>query len=371
MIDLVHNFYSNLLGCLLLIIFFFHLYQHSKAPESLQWFTLASVLLVLVLFLGFRSINSGVDTPAYYFFYSEVKMFSSNERGFEPGFYYITKLFGELNSFHLLLSFIVFVQVFSVFLSAKLIKINDAILPVMLFVSLLPGFDLMTNGLRQGVSLSVGMLIVVCGYHLAWVRPMILSAVFLHKSMLSYILSVFIPNAFYNRKFLKLIVLSGLIVTLVGFAGSSLGGGIKFADLLPLPLPGTGHSLGTKIDMYLYIEKQLLSQSMKLYFLLLSYGLIAPFIYFLFKGNDVSVIGRLAFLCLTLQFVFLLIWWTNFAYRFMYLSYIPSILLSVRVVEILQSKVLKLYLYFFVLLGLFTTYSSKNFASFNLTHFTG
>ncbi|PCK33630.1 EpsG family protein [Pseudoalteromonas piscicida] len=371
MINITDNFISNILGVILVVLCCLHLFLYNRIKRGANLPIFLGIALVLLLFFGFRSIHSGVDTLAYYRYFQEVKLLSFNGKGFEPGFFYLTYFFAKLGNWHAFLGGIVLIQLIAVFVSSNLLKIKDTILPVMLYIALLPGFDLMTNGLRQGVALSLGMLMVVVSLHYRWVKPITLTSILMHKSMISYIVVVFLPKFLTTNKAQKYIVLAGVVVSLIGLAGTSLGVGLKFADLLPIPIPGTGHSLGAKIDMYLYIEKQLLSPFMKLYFLLLSYALLWPYLYSLLSGKDTSSLKELASITLLLQFIFLLVWWTNFGYRFMYISYIASIFLSVKTVEEIGSKKLQCYLYAIVFLGFLSTYGSQNFSSFSLTSALG
>ena len=362
------SFLENGLGPLLILVLMINaiLYKRIKINSDILNFII--LLYLMVLALGLRTIYSGVDTASYYQYYNEVSSSGINTRDYEFGFFGFTLISSYLGGWDFFLIFSVVLQLLSVYLSACLLKIKQPNLAVFLYIALLPGFDLLTNGLRQGIALSVGSIFLVMSLYRNNLKIFNLIPIVFHKSTIVYIGSFFIPkNEKINISYIKGFVLLGGVVVVIGYMGSFLDGSIKFEDLLPLPLIGTNHTLGAKIDMYLYIEKQLLSESMKFYFLVLSYVILLPFIYgVFFKPTLIKSVLSFGLFCLCLHFLFLLIWWTNFAYRFMYISYIPSVLLFVKCTELIGLERLKYFMFSILILGILSTYGSNNFSSFSL-----
>jgi hypothetical protein len=362
------SFLENGLGPLLIFVLLINAILYKRIKINSDIFNFIILLYLMVLALGFRTIFSGVDTASYYQYYNEVASSGVNTRDYEFGFFGITLLSHYLGGWDFFLAFSVILQLLSVYLAAYFFKIKQPNLAVFLYVALLPGFDLLTNGLRQGIALSVGSVFLVLSLYRNNLKLFNLIAIAFHKSTIVYIFSFFMPkNEKINISYIKALLILGVVVVVIGYMGSFLDGSIKFEDILPLPLIGTNHTLGAKIDMYLYIEKQLLSESMKAYFLVLSYIILFPFIYgIFFKPHLVKSVLSFGLFCLCLHFIFLLIWWTNFAYRFMYISYIPSVLLFVKCTELIGLKRLRYYMFLILVFGILSTYGSNNFSSFSL-----
>lgn len=372
MIELTESFLFNILGGVLFIILLFQLFISSKSGTKFDNVSCFSLIFTVVVFFGFRSVSSGVDTLAYHRYFEHVSLFQINNLGFEPGFYLFTRVFSYFNAWNAYLIAIVLIQLFFVFVSAKLLRIKSVFLVLLLYVALLPGFDLLTNGLRQGVALCFGGTMLVLAHNNTKYKLLSVIPFLFHKSLLLNSLLVFIPRFFAKLSIIRLLVILGAVVAGVGFLGSQFGGGVQFSSLLPIPLPGSGHTLGAKMDMYLYIEKQLLSNTMKMYFLILSYSLFLPYLYYLFTRPEVVVrLNFIALVTVVMHNIYLLIWWTNFSYRFMYISYVPIILLSIASIEGSKGKYFMVYLYLIALLGVFTTYSSKNYSSFSFGNLLG
>lgn len=365
---MLFSFLENGLGPLLILVLAINATLYKTIKINSDIFNFIILLYLMVLALGLRTIFSGVDTASYYQYFNEVSSSGKNTRDYEFGFFGFTLLSIYLGGWDLFLTFSIVLQLLSVYLSAFLLKIKQPNLAVFLYIALLPGFDLLTNGLRQGIALSVGSVFLVMTLYRNNLKAFNLIPIIFHKSTIVYIGSFFIPkNEKINISYMKGLVFLGGVVVFLGYIGSFLDSSIKFEDLLPLPLIGTNHTLGAKIDMYLYIEKQLLSESMKAYFLVLSYIILLPFIYGLFfKPNLIKSVLSFGLFCLCLHFIFLLIWWTNFAYRFMYISYIPSVLLFVKCTDLIRLKRLKYFMFSILIIGILSTYGSNNFSSFSL-----
>ena len=362
------SFLENGLGPLLILVLLINAFLYKRIKINSDLLNFIVLLYLMILALGLRTIYSGVDTASYFQYYNEVSSSGLNTRDYEFGFYGFTLLSSYLGGWDFFLIFSIVLQLLSVYLAAVLFKIKQPNLVVFLYIALLPGFDLLTNGLRQGIALSVGSIFLVMSLYRNNLKVFNLIPIIFHKSTLVYIGSFFIPkNEKINIFYIKGLLFLGVVVVVIGYMGSFLDGSIRFEDLLPLPLIGTNHTLGAKIDMYLYIEKQLLSESMKAYFLVVSYVILLPFIYgVFFKPNLIKSVLSFGLFCLCLHFIFLLIWWTNFAYRFMYISYIPSVLLFVKCTELMALKRLKYFMFVVLILGIISTYSSNNFSSFSL-----
>ena len=362
------SFVENSLGPILIIVLAVTAYLNRKIKIKSDVFSFIVLLYIVVVALGLRTINSGIDTASYYQYFHEVSSTGINTRDYEFGFFGLILISDYAGGWDFFLIFSVFIQLISVYVSACLFKIRQPTFAVFLYIALLPGFDLLTNGLRQGIALSIGSIFLVMTLYRKKTKVLNLISIIFHKSTIVYFASFFIPkNEKINVLYLKWIVVLGIGVVFLGYIGSFLDGSIKFEDILPVPLIGTNHTLGAKIDMYLYIEKQLLSESMKAYFLIISYLLLLPFILgVFFKPEAIKTVLSFGLFCLCIHFIFLLIWWTNFAYRFMYISYIPSLLLFIKCTDLIRARVLRIFMFVTLLMGILSTYGSNNFSTFSL-----
>lgn len=125
-----------------------------------------------------------------------------------------------------------------------------------------------------------------------------------------------------------------------------------------------------RIVRYLIIEKELMSFAVKLYFMVLSLFFSCLYFYTL-KHNpsakEDNVLTRMAFLALSIQFIYALCSFSQYSYRFMFLAFPLQALMFCYIMDKYYSGVLRSMIVLAVcFLGLLSTYSTKTFSSFEL-----
>ena len=332
-----------------------------KLNAPLSWF----FIYVFSILIGFRSQYSGVDTKAYYQYFNDINDRIIPYFTFEPGFTFFTQIMTEITSVEVYIYILSFVQLLFVYLSAKLLKIDNALLSVVIFISFIPGFDMLTNGIRGGMTLSIGLLLLT------------LTAIKQNRFA--------IVNFFPAIMHASYVIIAAISVFAKKFANVKMNAFIFSCSFLffllwlvvnPLALLNIFNGVSREVSYvgrlvrYLIIEKELMSFSVKLYFITVS--LLFSFLYFTtLKYNKESqndpVLTRMAFIALSIQFVYALFSFSQFSYRFMFLAYPLQILIFCYIMDKYYSGVIRNLIVFSIcLLGIISTYSTKTFSSFKL-----
>ncbi|GAA0815291.1 hypothetical protein GCM10009111_13380 [Colwellia asteriadis] len=125
-----------------------------------------------------------------------------------------------------------------------------------------------------------------------------------------------------------------------------------------------------RLIRYLIIEKELMSLTVKLYFMLLSIFLSSIYFFalkFNEKAKDDNILTRMAFITLSVQFVYALFSFSEYSYRFMFLAFPLQVLMFSYILDKYFSGTIRSLIVFSVcLLGIISTYSTKTFSSFIL-----
>lgn len=332
-----------------------------KLNAPLSWF----FIYVFAVLIGFRSRYSGVDTMSYFNYFNDISLNQNPDDSFELGFTSFTYLMTLITSVEIYIFLLSFFQLFFLYLSCRLLKIENKLLCIVLFIAFIPGLDMLTNGLRGGFSLALGLVILTATV-IKHNRLVILNLfpMLLHASYgILTIISLFVKK-FSGKKVHILLFVSSLFFFTV------------WLFINPLSMLGfiEGHSqevnyLG-KLVRYLLIEKELMSLSVKVYFIVLS--VLLSCIYFLtlkINGNakNDEVLSRMAFIILSGQFIYALFSFSQYAYRFMFLVYPLQILMTGYVMDKYFSGLKRNILVFMLLLlGILSTYTTNNFSSFEL-----
>src|SRR5690606_2334861 len=101
---------------------------------------------------------SGVDTPAYIAYFRGDEL---TPRQFEIGFALFTQVFRVFGSAEWYIWGIAMVQVLSMALAARLLGIRNLAVVLIAYIAFLPGLDMLTNGMRNGLALTLGMPILI------------------------------------------------------------------------------------------------------------------------------------------------------------------------------------------------------------------
>jgi len=332
-----------------------------KLNAPLAWL----FIYIFSVLIGFRSKYSGVDTKAYFNYYNDIRDRVTPDFVFESGFKFFTQIMTEVVSVEVYVFTLSFIQLLLVYLSAKLLKINNKLLAVVVFISFVPGFDMLTNGVRGGMSLTIGLIILV----LTVINRNRFAVLNFFPSLIhaSYaivaIISLFVRR-FSGRKINTLIFAFSLCFFALWLVVNPLSLLNAFEDV------SKQVSYLGRLVRYLIIEKELMSLTVKLYFTVLSISFSCLYFFTLKKderARDDKVLTRMAFIALSIQFVYALFSFSQYSYRFMFLAFPLQILMFSYIMDKYFSGVARnLIVLLICILGILSTYSTKSFSSFKL-----
>jgi len=333
----------------------------TKLNTTLTWL----FLYLFSIFIGFRSLNSGVDTISYFNYFNAILLGEQTDFSFEKGFElftYVLTVIGNAEFYVFLLSFL---QLLLLLISARILKIKNNLIVLVLFLSFLPGLDMLTNGVRGGLALALGLpILIITAVNRNKFKILNFIPMIIHSSYGIIALISLLINKFSSVKLNIFLFIANIIL----FA--------MWLILTPLSLLGyletfsSDSGLIGKLVRYLLIDKQLMSLSVKLYFMFVSISFSV--IYFLCLKLNRAVysdvrLTRIVFITLAGQFLYALISFSEYSYRFMYLVYPLQILMLSYVVDKYMSGSARNILIFFICaLGISLTYSTKTFYSFEL-----
>lgn len=335
-----------------------------KINAPLSWF----FIFIFAVLIGFRSSDSGVDTIAYYNYFYDIKYRITPYYTFESGFIFFTEFMTKITNVETYVFTLSFLQLLCIYLSAKRLNINNKLVAIVLYLSFIPGFDMLTNGLRSGLALSVGLLILVCTtiysnrYVLLNMFPILM-----HTSYTIITIISFFTKRFSGYKMNYFIFISSITFFVLWLVVNPIII-VSFFENISSQASAFGR-LG-RIVRYLIIEKELMSFTVKLYFMILS--LFFSFLYFYTSKKQANarndeVLTRMAFLALSIQLVYALCSFSQYSYRFMFLAFPLQALMFCYIMDKYYSGVMRSIIVLAVcFLGVLSTYSTKTFSSFKL-----
>ena len=252
-----------------LLLFFVGVLSITPRSNSITWpemFSRILVLLVLTLLIGLRTIESGPDTEAYRYFFESVnagKELEFDDIGFIGLAYFINAFTSDSKVF---IIFVFLIQFLLIFLSLQKLDVKNISLFIMTFVFLMPGFDLITNTIRQGLSITIGMLAIT--YYLRTKIKLsivvFLCSMLVHTSSILFLFIFLFRSSIWNKLFNKLIFLSIVTFVLSNFLNASVA---EFMH--SLNFPGTLGLLANKLYNYEAYNDGRLSGLYKVYFFVL------------------------------------------------------------------------------------------------------
>ncbi len=357
-------FYILLLVLALLISSFGWSNKLNKLTAPFAWF----FIYAFAILIGFRSAESGVDTIAYFDYFYDIKYRIPPYYTFEPGFIFFTEFMTKFSSVEVYVFTLSFIQLFFIYLAAKRLGINNKLVAVIVYLSFIPGFDMLTNGLRSGFALGIGLLILTSTviyknkYVLANILP-----VFMHTSYTIITLVSLFVKKFSGHRINTLIFSSSLFFFCIWLVVNPVVI-VNFFESISSQANTFGR-LG-RIVRYLIIEKELMSFAVKLYFIVLSLFFSCIYFYTLKhapSAKEDNVLTRMAFLALSIQLIYALCSFSQYSYRFMFLAFPLQALMFCYIMDKYYSGALRSLIVFIVcFLGVLSTYSTKTFSSFKL-----
>jgi len=332
-----------------------------KLNIPFSWF----FIYAFSLLLGFRSRHSGVDTMSYFNYFNDIASNRSPDYSFELGFTYFTYLIAEIFSVEVYIFLLSFMPLFFLYLSSRLLKIENRLFCIVLFIAFIPGLDMLTNAVRGGLALTIGLALLVATvirqnkFAVLNFLPMLVHASY----GIVAIISLF-PKRFSGYKIHLLLFSSSLFF----FATWIFINPLSMLSIIE-GYSQDVNSLG-KLVRYLLLEKELMSLPVKLYFVFIS--ILFSCIYFLtFKMYEEArhdeVLSRMVFIILSTQFVYALFSFSQYSFRFMFLAYPLQIIMTAYVLDKYYSGILRNIIVFLLCsFGLMTTYTTHSFSSFEL-----
>lgn len=364
----IENF-ASVTGMFYSVIWLLTLYIFFSQKKVLDSLVSTLIMVFAIIFLGFRDEYSGTDTIEYKRFFDYRVYLDDYEMQIEPGFELFVNLISLFSNFQGFLVIAVLIQLIIIYYISRWLKIEYSSIVLLSYISMFPGFDMLINTLRQGLATNLALMIWTLAFFNQRVyRESIFTVLLLHKSMLLY-LPIYLANRLkldirlYSNKLLPIFILIMLIFWI--FIGD-----IAALNLVLLKLDyqifGSNLTLGEKLINYMVIDDDMLSGIFKYYFLLIS----LVFSYFALKYmNNLMKLdtnySALLFLFLVFTSVYAFFWGSSYSFRFMYMSFLPGILITTLVITVLQRSLLSFSYFIFIFISAVLTYGSNTYNNFN------
>ncbi|MFA5993834.1 MAG: EpsG family protein [Parcubacteria group bacterium] len=366
----IGNFLFSFSGISYLVVWLAVLLSMLQRNKNFDSIASAFVYLFTFFFLGLRDEYSGTDTKGYVdYFLTGAAVFGDPE----PAYEIFTKVLREIGNWEFFLFANVAIQLVFISLICSILDFKNKAIVLLAYISFMPGFDMLTNGLRQGLAVTFAILVWAASFYKSYIPKIsIFSVILFHKSMLAYIPLYFISRIkseknitflinFFFFLFLFFIVMWHVVGTMFDMS--------LFIDYFSFSIYGTSLTFGEKMNVYMTSEQDMLLGVLKYYFLLViiifqvTYFLLIK--HFTFSKNY-SHILKLGFLFFYLTLVYSLSWESPFSFRFMYVSYLPGLLLSLSLIQKYNKNEYYFIAMFFILLSAVMTYGSNTYSKFHI-----
>tara|TARA_A100001391_G_scaffold194032_2_gene169974 strand:- start:3532 stop:4614 length:1083 start_codon:yes stop_codon:yes gene_type:complete len=318
-----------------------------------------TTLLIASLFLGFRSFDSGKDTMGYVKYYAE----GFNNFDFEIGYYYISKLLSLFFSPSVYLFTIAFLSLIMLVIASAIWRIKNISLVLIVYIGLLPGLDMLTNTIRNGLALNLSTLLVTLSIHKTNFKFLPFLSVSIHGSTLltAALRLVTIKRDLYR---INLWLLGIAVFALFLFSYINL-------DVQKLASAyNRGDDIISKLARYIILDKNLLAESVKNYFKIIAVAITLPYIFGIVYSKEIKLdirLHMLMFIGVSLLLFYSLLSFIEYAFRFMYLSYPILVISAVYCIEkYIRSEIIIIIFYFIIVLLAGVTYSTSTFSSYKL-----
>lgn len=317
-------------------------------------------LLLFSFFIGFRSIDSGTDTREYHNYFQYINDFSGR---FEFGFEIITHIIKSFFDYQIYFFLICFLTLLFLVISCHLNNVNSLIF-LGVSLSFLPGLDLITNGIRNGLSISLAIFILSFSMYKGRrvTVAMLLSPISATIHISALVVTIFLPIASFisNAKFrVKLIYfISIFLFLLFNFIG------MDFIREIVFPYRSQMGFVG-KVSRYILLDDELLSPTVKLYFYIVSAYLMWFTVVHLEQINNEAII-LLTKVSLLGFLAFSILYFSAYSFRFMLLFFFLQVMTcSYIITENFCRPRAKFFFVIFVFINMVLTYMSKTY--YNMT----
>jgi len=364
----LYNIISNWGGLFYIGISFFVLISTASKNKYLEIFSIFSIFAFCIFFLGLRDTNSGTDTLNY-ITTLKYSINSARPEGWDYLFFLISKILFNLNNPTVFIAGIVTIQLSLIIIVSHILKIENKVLVLFIYISLMPGFDMLTNGLRQGISAPIALIIFSLIFIKHKIPKIFLSVlIFLHKSTLTYLASsiaLFFLKGKIERFFFKAIFILTISIIIFWHFFDFTSHVNKLSLLLQIQILDSGFLLGDKLSAYVTNDTDILLGIFKYYFTFIAIFLMLPKLILkesINSTNKKANITPIWFSVYIFSIIYALVWISPYSYRFMYTMFLPGIIASVHATDKKKKTT------FYIALGTFMlgilTYGSNTFINF-------
>lgn len=337
--------------------------------KALQTYLGVSACIIFSCVIGLRSFDSGTDTLAYVSYFNTIH----EDRGyFEPFFYFFTLFFATISSAITYIFILSAIPIFLVFFAAMSAEVSRPALMVCLFLCFVPGIDLITNGVRSGLSLSLGLWIAVLSSRYTKARYLLSSfPIFVHYSYIIVLLSD-VSSRFLSMRTLTIVNALGCLLIVFWLLVDAKEVVAYITDFYFSNSSGFSYIIDKSLR-YLINRQSFLSKAVFMYFALLSIFLGLANSYFIrvkkITSSRTSLVlyslSTLTFLC------FALVSFSPFSYRFMFIAYVFQIFLFGYLMDVLaESDWAKLAYFFLISVSSVITYTTATMTRFTFLNLT-
>ena len=361
------NFFYSYVSLSLFIVGLLSILPKSNSFSLLELYSRFYVVWFFILIFGLRTINSGADTEAYRLFFEE---YIYGDAGEFTDFGFL--LFADFVSFFtsdskVFIISIFLVQLLLLFSSLKILRVSNISFFLITFVFLMPGFDMISNTIRQG--LSVSFVFLALSLYLRNLTKtslfIILVAFSIHVSSAVYFLLFFLSSKFWIKVHKILLMIILIVFFMSNFFNASV------AEFLhSLGVPGVVGLVINKLYNYEAYNDGRLTGIYKLYFFLIYY---VPVLIFLFhkeakqKIIENKHVNAVITFYLIVLFIYALISKGTFSFRLLYVIY-PVLIYILIQLYLLKGQYYRFAFYCFVLLSglLVLNASQMNYFTFGV-----
>lgn len=293
--------------------------------KTLQTYLGVSACIIFSCVIGLRSFDSGTDTLSYVSYFNSIH---EDRSYFEPLFYFFTLFFAAVSSSVTYIFSLSAIPIFLIFLAALSTKVKRPALILCLFISFVPGIDLITNGVRSGLSLSIGLfLVVMFAQHPIKRYVFNFVPIFFHYSFIMVLLAD-IGSKILSLRMLTIINMFGILVIFFWLSVNAEALVTYVTDFY-WSQDEESSFVVDKFLRYLINKQTFFSKSVFMYFAFLSIFLTLANFYFIRVRKVVSdrISIYLYSLSTLLFFAFALVSFSPFSYRFMFVAYVFQIFL--------------------------------------------
>ena len=293
-----------------------------------EWVGRLVTFCLFFLVFGLRSVDSGVDTFGYRNSFDSglVGEDVSSDLGFQIVADFVSLFSKDSKVFVLVL----FLMQYAILICAcATLKIRSLAYYLVVFILFLPGFDLFSNTVRQGVSVAFGFLAIALILRRRFVAsfPVLVLACGLHSSAFMYFLLY--PLLFSTRRALHF----GFYAIPVVFFSTNYVDLSLASFLNSLGLPGLLGDLVAKLYNYESYVDGRMSGSIKLYLFLVFYLPLVGVFSFLYKDKPFEAFDVVLGFYVLVLLVYAVISKGTFSFRLLYLIYPVCVLFICCLVE--------------------------------------